>query len=270
MNDALPLHGRVAVITGVSRHRGIGHAIATRLAQMGTSLFLQHWSPHDREQPWGADDVSGVMQDLRKQLTHDAELDDISLDLADATAADRLIEAARARFGHLDILVCNQAVSGSDGALAEQTATMLDRHWAVNTRATLLATRAFAEQHDGREGGRVIWMTSGQGQGPMVDEIAYATSKAALAGVTPSVADGLIERGIILNTVNPGPVDTGYLTADTSDRPDRLAGILNHFPQGRFGEPDDPARLIAWLVSDEGRWVVGQVLHTEGGFRRYG
>ena len=113
-------------------------------------------------------------------------------------------------------------------------------------------------------------MTSGQGQGPMTDEIAYATSKAALAGVTLSVADGLIERGIVLNTVDPGPVDTGYLTADTSDRPDRLDDILRHFPQGRFGEPDDPARLISWLVSDEGRWIVGQVIHTEGGFRRHG
>lgn len=264
------LNGRVAVITGVSRRRGIGYAIASRLAQAGASLFLQHWAPHDEEQPWGADDITEVMQGLQGLLTADARLAHVGLDLAAADAGEQLIKAAQAEFGHLDILVCNQAVSGSDGTLAWQTAESLDRHWAVNTRATLLATRAFADQHDGRQGGRVIWMTSGQGQGPMTDEIAYATSKAALAGVTLSVADGLIERGIVLNTVDPGPVDTGYLTADTSDRPDRLDDILRHFPQGRFGEPDDPARLISWLVSDEGRWIVGQVIHTEGGFRRHG
>jgi 3-oxoacyl-[acyl-carrier protein] reductase len=131
----------------------------------------------------------------------------------------------------------------------------------VNTRATLLLTKAFANQHDGRAGGRVIWMTSGQSLGPMSDNLAYAASKAALAGATWSVADDLINSGIVLNTVNPGPVNTGYLD-------DAPPGLVERFPQRRLGEPDDPARLIAWLVSDEGRWVVGQVLNSEGGFRR--
>ena len=71
----------------------------------------------------------------------------------------------------------------------------------------------------------------------------------------------------MLNTVNPGPVNTGYLDRDTSDRAERLDEILGLFPGGRFGEPDDPARLIAWLVSDEGQWVVGQVITSDGGFR---
>ena len=236
---------------------------------MGASLFLQYWAAHDAWQPWGADDVGEVMAELERDCAPGARLAHLALDLADPRAGEQLIEAAVAEFGHVDILVCNQALSGEDGPLARQTAATLDSHWAVNARATLLATRAFAERHDGRDGGRVVWLTSGQGQGPMPDEISYAASKAALAGVTPSVADGLVERGI-LNTVNPGPVDTGYLTAATSDRPDQLDHILRHFPQGRFGEPDDPARLVAWLVSDEGRWVVGQVIHSEGGFRRHG
>ena len=69
--------------------------------------------------------------------------------------------------------------------------------------------------------------------------------------------------------MNPGPVNTGYLDEGTSERPSEVLQELNAmFPGGRFGQPDDPARLIAWLVSDEGRWVVGQVLSTEGGFRR--
>ncbi|WP_028281416.1 SDR family oxidoreductase [Arthrobacter sp. H5] len=265
----LPLAGRVAVITGVSRRKGIGFAIAGRLAAMGASLFVQHYAPHDAEQPWGADDVEGLLGELRSKLTEGARLGHAEIEFSQDDAADQLVDTASAQLGHLDILVCNHARSGGDGRLAEMTAARLDAHWQVNTRSTLLATRRFANQHDGRPGGRVIWMTSGQMQGPMSGEIAYATSKAALAGITLSVANDLIDRGIILNTVNPGPVNTGYLDEDTADRPaEVLQSVLAHFPGGRFGEPDDPARLIAWLVSDDARWIVGQVINTEGGFRR--
>lgn len=264
---SLPLAGRVAVVTGVGRRRGIGFAIASRLASMGASLFVQHHAPHDADQPWGADDLDALITSLQGELADGASVRDLSLDLGWPGAADLLIETARAALGHLDILVCNHARSGHDGPLSQMTAERLDAHWHVNARSTVLATRAFAEQHDGRRGGRVVWMTSGQGRGPMSDTIAYAMSKAALAGLTTSVADDLAERNILLNTVNPGPVNTGYLDDDVSEA-DR-ASILSHFPAGRFGEPDDPARLIAWLVSDEGRWLVGQVLHSEGGFRRW-
>ncbi len=264
-----PLTGRVAVVTGVSRRKGIGYAIASRFASMGASLFIQHYRAHDAEQPWGADRIDDVVAELSAGLVDGARLEHMDVDFTQPDAADVLIDAATAAFGHLDILVCNHARSGADGTLDEMTADVLDGHWQVNTRSTLLATRAFAEQHDGRAGGRVVWMTSGQQMGPMTDEIAYATSKAALAGITASVADGLIDHNIVLNTVNPGPVNTGYLDDETADRPvEVLRSALQRFPSGRFGEPDDPARLIAWLVSDEGRWMVGQVLNSEGGFRR--
>ena len=86
-------------------------------------------------------------------------------------------------------------------------------------------------------------------------------AKGAIASATRTVADELVERGVLLNTVNPGPVNPGYLD-------DAPADFEARFPLGRVGEPDDPARLIAWLVSDAGRWMVGQVISTEGGFRR--
>jgi 3-oxoacyl-[acyl-carrier protein] reductase len=144
------------------------------------------------------------------------------------------------------------------------TADMLDAHWAINTRASLLLAQAFARHHDGREGGRIVLMTSGQGQGPMPGEIAYATSKGALAAITLSLSDELADRGITVNCVNPGPTDTGWAT------PALLAAVADRLPAGRWGEPDDAARLIAWLASDDGRWMTGQVLHSEGGFRRWG
>ena len=269
LESPLPLAGRTAVVTGVSRRQGIGYAVASRLARMGASLFTAHYQPHDLDQPWGGDSLDAVAEGLRGQLAPEAVLAHRSIDLAEPDAASELVSAAAAELGHLDILVCNHARSGGDGPLAEMTPEKLDAHWQVNTRSTLLATREFAAQHDGRPGGRVIWMTSGQiNRGVMDSEIAYATSKAALAGITPSVAADLARRGILLNTVNPGPVNTGYLTVETADRPPEvLADVLAHFPAGRFGEPDDPARLIAWLVSDEGRWMVGQVLSSDGGFR---
>ncbi len=264
----LPLAGRSALVTGAARRGGIGHAIATRLADMGASLCVQHLAAHDAAQPWGSDDTAGALDALRAHLAPGAVLTDLEADLAEPDAAERLVAHAARQLGHLDVLVCNHARSGGDGTLLEQTPETLDGHWHVNTRSTLLLTAAFARRHDGREGGRVVWLTSGQGLGPMRGEVAYAASKAALAGVTATVADELVDRGILLNTVNPGPVDTGYLSAGTSDRPEQLEWIRAHFPAGRFGRPDDPARLVAWLVSDEGRWVVGQVLDTEGGFRR--
>lgn len=228
---------------------------------MGASLAVHHHLPHDTEQYGDSDSLAELMAALRSSLRDDADLVDVAGDLGDAATAEELIPIVNGMLGHLDILVCNHAHGGDAVGLADLNAAALDRHWAVNTRSALLLTKAFAAQHDGRQGGRVIWMTSGQMLGPMSDNLAYATSKAALAGATLTVADELVDKGIVLNTINPGPVNTGYLDAAPP-------ALLDSFPQHRIGQPDDPARLIAWLVSDEGAWVVGQVLNSEGGFRR--
>jgi 3-oxoacyl-[acyl-carrier protein] reductase len=263
--DPLPLRGRVALVTGVSRRVGIGYATARRLAALGASLFLHHYAPHDRNQPWG-DDPGGaeaVVAGVRSALAvADANVHHMELDLALPEAPARLIEAAIQAHGHLDILVCNHARSG-DGPLGALDAAVLDAHWAVNTRSTILLTQAFAARHDGRPGGRVIFMTSGQDLGPMTGEVAYAASKGALASITKTLADQLAGQEITLNAVNPGPVDTGYAS------PEAYEAVRRQFPQQRWGVPDDPARLIAWLVTDEAAWITGQVINSEGGFRRW-
>jgi 3-oxoacyl-[acyl-carrier protein] reductase len=264
--DPLPLLGRVAVVTGVSRRAGIGYAIARRLAALGASLFLHHYAPHDRDQPWGADPggPQAVIADVTEALAADgAIVRHQESDLSDPAGPERLIEAAAAAFGHLDILVCNHARSGGDGPLGTLTAAMLDAHWAANTRSAILLAQAFAARHDGRPGGRIVFMTSGQDLGPMTHEVAYAASKGALASITRTLADQLADHAITLNTVNPGPVDTGYAS------PEAHEVVRHHFPRQRWGEPDDPARLIAWLVTDEAAWITGQVINTEGGFRRW-
>ena len=287
-SPGLPLTGRTVVVTGVSRRAGIGHAVACRAADLGASLLCHHFSPHDAEQPWGADSVGATLDSVRGHLVAGARLIDIEADVRDPEAPQAVIEYAVRSFGTVDALVCNQASSGRDGALERITAADLDHHWAVDARASLLLVQAYAEHAAGRyeaepgggsdesgggsEGagssgsavlpGSVVLMTSGQGLGPMPEEIAYCTAKAALAGITPSLAAGLAERGIRLNTVNPGPVDTGYMDAAT------LRAVDAMFPAGRTARPQDPARLICWLLTDDASWVTGQVISTEGGFRR--
>jgi 3-oxoacyl-[acyl-carrier protein] reductase len=284
-SSSLPLRGKTALVTGVSRRRGIGYAVATQFARLGADVFLHHYSPHDADQPWGTDDLDAVRDGLRAQLTPGAQLGDLAADLREAASIPPLVEAARALTGRLDILVCNQALSGDDGSILDLTAERLDAHWQTNARSTLLLTREFAALHAGdgtaarpgervgRRGpfaepvGRVFWMTSGQIHGPMPGEVAYATSKAALAGITKTAAAELLDLGIILNTIDPGPVNTGYLDPETTDRPlEEIEEWMRATPFGRYGEPADPARLIGWLATPEGSWVVGQVLTSDGGF----
>ena len=284
-SSALPLAGKTALVTGVSRRRGIGFAVATRFARLGADVFLHHYRPHDTRLPWGGDDLDAVREGLRAELAPGARLGDLGADLRDAASVPLVIEAARALTGRLDILVCNHAQSGDDGSILDMTAEGLDAFWQTNTRSTLLLTQEFAALHAGplapearpgerveRRGpfaeptGRVFWMTSGQIHGAMRGEVAYAASKAALAGVTKTVAAELLDLGIILNTIDPGPVNTGYLDPETTDRPlDEIEAWMRATPFGRYGDPADPARLIAWLSSPDGAWVVGQVLSSDGG-----
>ena len=270
--DPFPLAGRTVLVTGVSRRVGIGHAIACRAADYGASIVAHHYCSHAASQPWGADDVEAVMASIRTHLVGSARLVDIPADLAVPGEPGRVVEQAAAAVGHLDALVCNQAMSSPDGPLSEMTEDILDAHWAVDARASILLAQAFAAQEGfaapvpsgpGRRRGAIVFLTSGQGLAPLPGEIAYAAAKAAIAGVTLTISDELIDAGITVNTVNPGPVDTGYVTEEIRQATAAM------FPQGRWGEPDDPARLITWLLTDEARWVTGQVISSEGGFARW-
>lgn len=261
----LPLRGRTALVTGASRRAGIGHAVARRLAAYGASVFLHHHVPHDAAMPWAADRPEEVVASVRAALGDpDARVLAGPGDLCDPAAPAELVAtAASALGGRLDILIANHTVSGSDGTLDEIDAAMLDTHWAVDTRAVLLLVQAHARLRPAGPGGRVVMMTSGQDiVGGMPGEIAYALQKGALASITRSLSTALAEQGITVNTVNPGPVDTDYLTGEAYE------AVAARFPAGRWGMPDDPARLVAWLATDEAGWITGEVINSEGGFRR--
>jgi len=206
------LKNRVALVTGVSRRVGIGFAIAKRLASRGADLFVQSFSPYDATKPWGADS-EGIESLLRELRADSHRVEHEQVDFTDAGAPAALVAEAQRRLGHVDILIVNHAYS-TMGALEELDAEQIDRHLEVNVRASLLLIEEFTARHDGRPGGRVILMTSGQHLGPMPRELAYVASKGALQQLTASLAAHLAPRGITVNTVNPGATDTGYATPE--------------------------------------------------------
>jgi 3-oxoacyl-[acyl-carrier protein] reductase len=245
---------RTAVVTGVSRRNGIGFAVAQRLLATGTGVLVHSWAAEDEHPDAGG--LEAVLAELEKAGGSVAH---VEADFVDPGSPAAVIRAAQDALGHVDILVVNHTLSRL-GALDELTADDLDDHLHVNVRASLLLVKEFAAQHDGRVGGRVVLLISGQHLAPLNSEIAYAASKGALQQVTATLSDTLIDRGITVNGVNPGPTDTGW-AADVEP---------TRFPLGRWGQPDDAARLIAWLCSDDAQWVTGQVIDSEGGFRRWG
>ena len=253
-----PLADRAALVTGVSRREGIGFAIAHRLRSLGASVFVQSWLEHDQDQPWGTGNIplEELLAELGGPSLH------LAIDLSGIDAPRRLIEAARAALGHIDILVANHARS-SQQSLEELTAEELDLSFQVNARSTLLLVKEWAAQYDdAKSTGRVIMLTSGQHLGPMPSEIPYAASKAVVQQMTPTLAAHLGPRQITVNSINPGPTDTGWAT------PEAHEWVLQRMPFGRWGAPDDAARLVAWLASDDGRWITGQTIDSEGGFTR--
>lgn len=252
---------RIVVVTGVSHRAGIGFAIARRLLDDGAKVLLHSFSQDRDRRPEGAD--AGGAEALLAELGSTPErLQHIEADLGDPDAPGRVISAAVDAFGAIDALVVNHA-HGSDQSLETASAEGLDRAWAVNGRAAVLLVQAFAEIHDDdRADGRIVLFTSGQHLGPMPGELPYVLSKGAIHQITPTLADELADRGITVNAVNPGPVDTGWPSDELRE------SLRPAFPLGRWGRPEDIAPIIAWLISADSAWMTGQVINAEGGFRR--
>ena len=255
------LAGRIMVVTGVSRRAGIGFAIARRLLADGASVVVHSWAAHDAAQPWGAD-PGGVDVLLAELGGVGPRLRHIEADLAEPDAPQFVIDFAAAEFGAVDALVANHARS-STGTLEVVTAEELDAAWAVNARAVVLLAQAYAARHDdSRAHGRIVLFTSGQHLGPMAGELAYAISKGAVHQMTRSLADALADRAITVNTINPGPVDTGWPDDDVRDR------LHSSFPAGRWSTPADIAETVRWLLDEKSEQVTGQIIDAERGFRR--
>lgn len=252
-----PLAGRIALVTGATRTAGIGAAICAALARNGADIAFTHFTSYDAEM-YESDtgDPARIEAGLRELGVRVAS---IPIDLAAADAATRLLDEVEARLGPVTILVNNAAYSTRDG-YEKLDAASLDRHYAVNLRTTALLSVHFARRFRADVGGRIINLVSGQNMGPMPEELAYVASKGAIAAFSRTLAAELAPRNITVNAVNPGVTDTGWIT------PELRADLLPRMPRGRFGEPADAARLIAWLASDDATWVTGQLLNSTGGW----
>lgn len=187
-------------------------------------------------------------------VTSDLTTGDYPCDLSDAAAPGALIERISRERGTISALVLSHAHDVESGIL-DTTAESFDQHVAVNARATLLLIAAFARQVDS-SGGVIVAFTSDHTTG----NLPYGASKAALDRIVISAARELGPRGISANVVNPGPIDTGWMDDDTR------ATLTSHHPLGRTGTPKDIAGITSFLLSEEGRWISGQLLHTDGGF----
>lgn len=254
-----PLAGRIALVTGASRSIGIGAAICRRLADDGADIAFTHFLNYDRDMYGSPEDGPDELQ--RELEAKGVRAASIAIDLSQPGIASGLFDQVEASLGPADILINNAAYSTHD-SWDTLTEASWDMHMSVNARATAMLTVEFARRFSKGNGGRVVNFSSGQHLGPMPDELAYAASKGAIIAFSMSVAPALARQGITINVVNPGPTDTGWIGDELA------AALLRVSPFGRIGQPEDAARAIAFLVSDEAAWITGQTINSEGGFLR--
>ncbi len=242
------LDGKVALVTGASR--GIGAAIAVRLALDGARVFVNY-----RADASGAD---AVVQAIR---AGGGRADTLQANVSRVSDVRALVDRAAAAGGRLDILVNNAAVCRL-GTVDGLTEADFDGHFDANVKSVLFASQA-AVPHLARRGGAIVNVSSVNGRKPASGASVYSASKAAVDAITAALAEELGPRGIRVNAVAPGATDTVMLRG--ANHADALASIGLQTPLGRLGLPEDIARAVAFLASEEASWITGQVLTSSGG-----
>ncbi len=242
----MELTGKVALVTGGSR--GIGAAIAKRLAADGADVAITYAASADAARAVAAD----IEETGRRALA-------IQADSADAAAVVASIEETVTTLGRIDILINNAGVYDYC-TLDELTLEQIDRSIAVNFRAVIIGTQT-AARHMGR-GGRII--TIGSCLGDMVPDpglTLYSATKAAVAGLTRGLARDLGSRGITVNVVQPGPIDTDMNPANGPGADHQRKRLVF----GEYGHVDDIAAMVAHLVGSNGRYITGAAFTVDGG-----
>jgi len=247
----------VALITGVGRTVGIAAGIALRLAADGWDLALNYWTPADRS--IFGDSADAGLSDLVSELESlGAAVLPVPADLELPDAASEIFREVQAGLGSPSALVLSHAWDVDSGIL-DTSVEQFDKHFAINTRASWLLIQEFAKQIETREG-RIVAITSDH----TVGNLPYGASKGALDRIVIAAAKELAHLGISANVINPGPIDTGWMTPSVRDH---LTGLQ---PTGRLGTPEDTADLVSFLLSAHGAWINGQLLKSDGGISVHG
>ena len=280
------LQDKVALVTGANH--GIGAATARALVAEGVAVLINylrmpplgdeeagaHLNLYDAQR---ALDAEAVVQSIREQ---GGQAEAIEGDLSDPAMIPMLFDRAEAAFGPVDILVNNadhctadsflpESLLGADRApagygVSTLTAISHDAHFAVNSRAIALLITEFARRRIGRNmrWGRIITISTDGAPG-FFHEISYGASKYAAESYTRAAAFELGRYGITANIISPGPIQTGWIS------PELEAQVIKDTPLGRVGQPEDVADVIAFLASEHGRWVSGQMISVSGGRRTF-
>jgi 3-oxoacyl-[acyl-carrier protein] reductase len=242
------LEGRIAVVTGAAS--GIGKGIAIAFAREGADIVVA-----DKVDESGAAEViAGIRAHGREPLF-------VHVDVADETSVNHMAAMSLEHFGRVDILVNNAGIF-TESLLEKMPVDDWDRVVNTNLRGTFLCTRALINQMLERGDGRIINIASQLGQigGGSVSH--YAASKAGVIGLTKSLAREVASRGVLVNAVAPGPIDTPLLDSETEEwRSAKLAEL----PIGRFGTVDEVTPTAVLLASADGSYYVGQTLGPNGG-----
>jgi 3-oxoacyl-[acyl-carrier protein] reductase len=242
------LHGRIAVVTGAAS--GIGKGIAIAFAREGASVVVA-----DRvDEAHAAEVLAGITAQGSVGLF-------VRTDVSDAKSVQAMADAALARFGRVDILVNNAGIF-TESLIETLPIEDWDRVINTNLRGTFLCTRALLGQMLERGDGRIINIASQLGQIGGTSVGHYAASKAGVIGLTKSLAREVSRRGVLVNAIAPGPIETPMLDSETEGwRRTKLAEL----PIGRFGTVDEVTPTAVLLASSAGSYYVGQTLGPNGG-----
>jgi 3-oxoacyl-[acyl-carrier protein] reductase len=249
--EGLSLAGRVAVVTGGSR--GIGRAVAERLAEAGAQIVISYLS----------DETAALATTEAIQSQFQVEATAIRADVSNVKEAERLVGEAIERFGRLDILVCNAGI-WEGAAVEEITEELWDRVLDVNLKGTWAVCRAAVPVLKRQGWGRIVLVSSTAGQRGEANFSNYAASKAGQIAFAKSLAVELAEYGVTVNAVAPGWVET-EMTAKAFTDGDYRRSVERSIPLGRVASPDDIALPVLFLCSEWARHITGEVLNINGG-----